>query len=782
MPYTPVFSQGVKFIKIARIDKQGKDNTLSLQELNSIRIDYSDTNIIEYPITSISKYDDYFLFGVATTNATSSTDNYILDYKFKAGWTGSLTDVSTILSAYNLSGSVNYDNLDYFNTSSGQYVLGNQPNIPITIISSASVFTTGSQVGQLLIFSNLYGTVAQSTFFNPNNTTVVVSASYTTVPTSGESFYLAMTTTGPINATASFFVTQSINPTVSSSDLVVLQPYIDEDFFVSDYNVLAGNAVIPRFSELYMDVDYSTNTIQAVNQSQIIDGTATRAAVQDSNYTTAAYINSRYIGKELNSAKFNEWTFGDISYGKTPNVSNPEVNFASFKSLNGTSPHWGNNNVDMTQVNIEYIIGNDNTITKPINDSEEINFGTVNQTFEESKSASLFLNNVEISGSNLATLNGQWPIFKGGYRIEPIIYTQTASYNSNGNIIGFGYTGSIIFVQGEQNGTGSVNDYRLFAVGDFQSISPSDTFPKVIEFITPRTLGMSASFNSSTTFTYQPIGTPANISGSGYVLNFEISLYATDPFFSFPFGNAIVTYQLQKNGIGVANIQINHWSDIGGVLKYIDRNVLTSDVYRVVALNITQADPAASDYLTQVNLNNDWGTGNTPFTFWKVSQFPSPGTGICTDFWERSGSSNNILLAKTGSDSLTGLNNYYGQKQKSIEKSGFNLINIDFEPQPNDEIRFEGLESLTFQISSSTQSGLQLQLNLYEDIPANVNLDYFLLRRYVKDPSSVILNVNYPIPDNSGSSNSTGNGILKPQYVTKEVDTIIQNSLTQNLI
>ncbi len=60
MAYTPVFSQGVKFIKIARVDDQGNDNTLSLQELNSIRIDYSNTDIVEYPITSISKYDDYF--------------------------------------------------------------------------------------------------------------------------------------------------------------------------------------------------------------------------------------------------------------------------------------------------------------------------------------------------------------------------------------------------------------------------------------------------------------------------------------------------------------------------------------------------------------------------------------------------------------------------------------------------------------------------------------------------------------------------------------------------
>jgi len=128
------------------------------------------------------------------------------------------------------------------------------------------------------------------------------------------------------------------------------------------------------------------------------------------------------------------------------------------------------------------------------------------------------------------------------------------------------------------------------------------------------------------------------------------------------------------------------------------------------------------------------------------------------------------------------LNNYYGQKQKSIEKSGFNLINTDFEPQPNDEIRFEGLESLSFQISEVTQSGLQLQLNLYEDIPANVNLNYFLLRRYVKDPSSIIIDTNFPLPDRSGSSNNTGNGILKPQYVTTEVNTIIQNTLTQNLI
>ena len=122
MPYTPYYSQGVKFIKIARVDDQGKDNTLSLQELNSIRIDYSDTGIIEYPITSISKYDTYFLFGVATTNATSSADNYILNYSASASsrtTIGNFDDVQ--LTNYTES----YDNLGYFNPTTGYYILGN---------------------------------------------------------------------------------------------------------------------------------------------------------------------------------------------------------------------------------------------------------------------------------------------------------------------------------------------------------------------------------------------------------------------------------------------------------------------------------------------------------------------------------------------------------------------------------------------------------------------------------------------------------------------------------
>jgi hypothetical protein len=279
---------------------------LSLQEINSIRIDYSDTGIIEYPITSISKYDTYFLFGVATTNITSSTDNQVLNYRFSASYTRDfgITSGDEALTNYGTYGTEAWDDLNYFNTSSGRYTLSNLTNIPITIVYSASVTSSDGIPTSVKLISNIQGTVAT----NSTATQALLIGSYTTTAIYGEYFYLAINSTVTSKFTGSFYVTQSVPPTASISDLVVLQPYIDEDFYVSEYNVLAGNAVIPRYSALYMDVDYTTNTIQATNSASIISGSATRAAVQDSNYTNTGWINARYNGTKVSSIDYNTYT------------------------------------------------------------------------------------------------------------------------------------------------------------------------------------------------------------------------------------------------------------------------------------------------------------------------------------------------------------------------------------------------------------------------------------------------------------------------------------------
>ena len=83
MAVTTISSQGVKFIKIPRVDASGVDNTLSLQELTDLRLSTSDQGIIQYNVLSIAEYSDYYLYQVATKDVTSLALKYISHSGFK---------------------------------------------------------------------------------------------------------------------------------------------------------------------------------------------------------------------------------------------------------------------------------------------------------------------------------------------------------------------------------------------------------------------------------------------------------------------------------------------------------------------------------------------------------------------------------------------------------------------------------------------------------------------------------------------------------------------------
>ena len=529
-------------------------------------------------------------------------------------------------------------------------------------------------------------------------------------------------------------------------------------FIDQDCEVIAGDVQINRLSNKYMDVDFNSNQIIAVNEQTILNGNATRAAVPDSYYTSARQINSRYIGKELAASNLNKWTEGDISYGKSVTVGNPESYFVYFNNVGSTSPEWGNNLSAKTQANVRLIINESGSATKPINDADGINLGTVQQSFGDSGNATLVLDDYDTFGVNLNNLNGTWPVFKSGISIAPILYTQTASYNNNGDIIGYGYTGSIDFVQGQQGPDVTKNDYQLLTYGiNFNSIDAA-SLPVTLNFSKPVVLGAQSFFNTSSD-AYNPTGSLANLSGSGYILNFQAYIEATQ------FNNVIVDYVIQKNGVEVARTQINHFSTKSGNIFYTDTNATTSSLYTVKAIALERTYGGAFPTIT-LGANS----------YFRVTQFPLPGTGICNDFWVTGSGTPNILLASTSS---TGLNNFIGQRQQNIERSGFNPISLDFEPQLYDEIRFQGIEDLAYSIINVTSSNGQLQLRLDGDIPNGTNLSYFLLRRYVDDPSNIILDLNKPAGASSG-------GVLKPEYVTdninKNLDSIIQNLKSKGLI
>jgi hypothetical protein len=67
-------SKGVKYAKISKIDQNGIDRSVYLEQLQSFRLTYSDVGTVQYNITSIQEQTHHYLFGVQTQPRTSSGD------------------------------------------------------------------------------------------------------------------------------------------------------------------------------------------------------------------------------------------------------------------------------------------------------------------------------------------------------------------------------------------------------------------------------------------------------------------------------------------------------------------------------------------------------------------------------------------------------------------------------------------------------------------------------------------------------------------------------------
>jgi hypothetical protein len=794
------YTSGVKYIKIARYDANGNDNYQSLRQLDNIRLKTNDNGIINYPVATITEYPSsslngpYFLYQIGTTNATSSTNNQILNYRVSASSAGPISDSFGILQPTTEIGTKitnyteNIDNLGYFDPTNGNYILGGTPNIPLIFTASCTFNYSGAPSSNSTVYLNFiqgnsYLGRIKITSGSGLSGTLTMSGSFTPIENQTYSLYVGTSGDTMDFTNIDFKITQSQSPVAGIGAQTVLEPYITTPFINSDYDVLMNNAVANRPNSFYMDVDFADSQVLPINQQAILSSSATPAVIQDSNYSSAGWVNSRYIGKELTSQKLNVWSVGDVTGGeKVPNVSNPKSYFVQFNWLAGTSPEWGNNNAGKTNVSIKYIIDENGNEVPPIFDENGINLGNIQQAFKGN--ATLVLSNPDSFGVNLDALNSTVPVFRAGQRIRPIAYTQTASYDNNGNVIGFGYTGSINFVQGDVPNElgGSNNDYRLLTFANNglnlineNTLNQTAPYSASIKWNPPIQLGVSASFatssagaNPSTGSIYKPTGSLAQLSGSGYILDVSTVVYFDYNLTSYRGANNLVKafISLQKDtGTGYSNISTTSFDFIANIgaqypnpiaLQYTDRAATTSSLYRV---------------LIETGWNKDSGIDGAinirDISYFQVTQYPAPNTGPVTQFW-MTGSNSNLLYAKKGSSTnIFGLNDVWGQKQQNINNSGFDPIVYDFEPQAGDEIRFQGVEQQAYTISQITQSVTQsagtgdynaLTLVLDRPVSNNINTDYFLLRRYVNDPGNIILDISKP-------AGQTSDGILIPEFL-----------------
>lgn len=340
-----VVSSGVKYLKINPIDSRGNNYSSTLQNADSIRINYVGTGSVQYDILTAQQKSNYFILGVIPTATTSSTPGrYGFSLRASASYNindPSFTSTPTWDGDYDMFffnigsgsgvGNAKGDALSFYMTGSSgykfnaiptSYTFRKDPNEELIIQFTCSIKNDNGGVNAPFTASLFW----KGTGYFPQNislasasviksTTQTFSGSISSLQLmslgggdnlSGSYFYIQGINTNSVSSlTASFAELNIIAAPLStpSSSLTTISPP-NSDFNISDDNALLNNATTPRYSNIYQDIDYSTGLVPT-NFNLLISGNADVAPIQDSNYTATGWSNSRYNGSRVSSPDFN---------------------------------------------------------------------------------------------------------------------------------------------------------------------------------------------------------------------------------------------------------------------------------------------------------------------------------------------------------------------------------------------------------------------------------------------------------------------------------------------
>jgi len=320
-------TNGVKYIKLNRIDSGGLDQSPYLQQLQTITLTYPDRTPITYNIAGVQNSGDYFTYSIgpytpgSMSNFNTSSVGDILDYDFSMSFDmngKAISDTYGVFFDFGLpSGSISPtgSGIDAITGPPGYYVLTRPTrttNIKTTATASFFIGKNTADARRVSFYATNGGILTSSRYVETQELITGGSGSYSVnlyldlsdVFISSSNFFFGVIVNDNTNTTFSTDPIVYINQTPlefnGSSSLTLFDPYVG-NFDYNDYNVLLNNAEIPQTSVFFMDVDYSQNPVIPVNQSLILNGDADRAQVQDSNYTSKAWSNIRYNGSKTNS-------------------------------------------------------------------------------------------------------------------------------------------------------------------------------------------------------------------------------------------------------------------------------------------------------------------------------------------------------------------------------------------------------------------------------------------------------------------------------------------------
>jgi hypothetical protein len=765
--------------KIAKVDSSGNDNTTVLGQLDKILIYKSSTlNYVEYDLDILSESPTYYLYKVNPITKGSFpfliADNKILNYTISASITNPITITSSIDPGsliFQPTASIN--GLNYYDSSSGYTIFGNTPNTQINLTASiityspvssnpfylALVLERSGQNNSFVLTTDVFSTTTSpQTFF--------ITGSF--YPLKGDKYFVGIVTgtnDDTIISNYQYLITQSRNPNNPNSVSNIVEPYITiPNFYNSDENALLNNSFDLRDSSYYMDVDYSSGLTEPVNFQSLISGSATRAKVQDSNYTTLRHIIPRYLGSRSTSQKLNTWSQGDNgTYGKLPTIENLNsyVIYAPF--IAGWPPERENT----SYISVKYLIDRNGNVVIP--NTSENSLSIVQQAFRTGDRVRI----------NVTTpLNGEVDqyrtIIRGGTRIEPILYTQS------GSVPNAQWNSTITFEDLTPSNAGAVGNYRALY---FNSTPLAPTLNSWIQLpFNSTSYGTPVSTNSYT------VTSGVIDDGVNLIVNSTISI-------STIFALSAASFRIVKDRGGNKTF----YPSENGVFRV----VTTQESPKTFTLSpqgytIPVSDLAAGDviylegYAAQLMLISNYNL--------QIDQYPTPTTPVTStgvnSIWGFPDPTNYPYVITSSKSALSDIYNA-NIKQTDLAGSGFNPIVLPWSIKYGDEFRFEGREDFTFPVkkvfapfesgsgrlfqtgSIEVHFGVPLPISSSLASPSTCDLDHFLIRRYTDDASQILIEGFKP-------AGTTGPYIIIPEYITpelnKNVDTFITDLTEKGLL
>jgi hypothetical protein len=763
------------FIKIHKLDNNSTDNSLPLGQVTDLVIQYTSNIWDNISIININEYPTYYLYQALPSNPT---DNYILDYTVSASRT---TPTSLITPGNNIAiGSLteSIDSQGYFSPTQGVLTFGNTPNIPIIITASLNLnSSTNNNTGSIQLIKNgdttdeFIGVIELSQLFYLNSGVNTVSFTGSFIPINGDTYYLRlfnetnMSDFGNITFNSiQLKYTQNIASSSAENDPIIFEPYITTpNFYNSDSNPTINNINNDRLSTIYEDVDYSTGITTPQNFPLIISGSALKAAIQDSNYTSKRVTIPRYDGSKSTSQHLNYWTPGDEgTYGKLPTIESLKTAVAYCDGISGWSPERMNASALM----IKYLIKSDGTVIIPNTTPNSLADNQGN--FETGE-------NVEIQYKNAGgQITPMRKVIRGGTRIEPILYSQSGSApNATWNT-------TMSFSDIVPSNVGTVGNY----IANFNLSTQQQIFP----------LGFGGP---------DKILFDESIYGNSYLINnsYKVPLGVIQDGVNLTF-TPTIKYSLQKNQ-DVANQQVTF--DV--IVKLYKGTQFTNISFPksttlLGGINNSSEEITFNYYVNStisnanLNINDEYSIyiewtstapGDTTLTvtedsIFNITQYPLYTTPVTSSgansIW---GWPNKVNYPNIITSSQITLTNLYGDpnvKAVDIAGSGFNPIQFPWSINYGDEFRFEGREDFTYQVNKIfspsdsgsgrlTQTG-SIEVHFNASLPVSAsssifNLDHFLIRRYVDDATTTVIEGFAPV-------NSIGPYIIKPEFVVPELD------------